>query len=124
MDGVEPPVEAAIFTVGPPQPVTDSRSLPAVTAEDEAAFVHGADLGANHPDNTATDPDDADVDAVPDTENQEDDDLPSEDELYDLVAEVDADDVDAVGFDDADLAEPWEIHVVDGPEDRSEAGGA
>jgi hypothetical protein len=86
--------EEAMFIVGPPQPVTDSRDLPAVTAVDEAGFVHGADLGDEHPDNTLPDVDD-DVDL-------EDEDLPTEEEIDGLVADVDPDGVDAVGFDDAD----------------------
>jgi hypothetical protein len=111
--------DEAIFTVGPPQPVEDSRKLPAVTAEDEAGFVHGADLGYDHPDNI--DSDLAGVDADPKTE-PEDEDLPSEDELDDLVADVDPDDVDLVGFDDTDLEEPTEI--ADRLGDQSPAGGS
>jgi hypothetical protein len=86
------------FTVGPPRPVTDSRDLPAVTAEDEAGFVHGADLGDDHPDNRPTD-----VEVAAALAHLDADDLPSEDELDALVAEVDPDDVDDVGFDDTDL---------------------
>jgi hypothetical protein len=89
--------EDAMFIVGLPQPVTDSRQLPAVTGEQEATFVHGADLGDDHPDNRSPDVDDDD--AV-------DEDLPSEEELDGLVANVDPDDVDAVGFDESDLVEP------------------
>ncbi len=108
------------FTIGPPQPVTDSRDLPAVTAEAEAGFVTGADLGYNHPDNVPTDPD---VDAVlPEPSVGVDEDLPSEDELDTLVADVDVDDVDAVGFDDADLVEPLGTDVTDS--DRSDRGGS
>jgi hypothetical protein len=115
----------AIFTVGPPQPVTDSRDLPAVTAEDEADFVTGADLGRDHPDNRPLDPDDSDVDAVLRAPSAEDDgDLPGEDELDALVADVDTADVDAVGFDDADLAEPLGADLTDRPGDRSETGGS
>jgi hypothetical protein len=112
--------DEAIFTVGPPQPVEDSRKLPTVTAEDEAGFVHGADLGYDHPDNI--DSDLAGIDADPQTEATEDEDLPSEDELDDLVAEIDPDDVDGVGFDDADLEEPMEI--ADRLGDQSPAGGS
>jgi hypothetical protein len=81
--------DEATFTVGPPQPVVDSRKLPAVTAADEAGFVHGVDLGKDHPDNVLVDGD-----------------LPSEDQLDALVADVDTAAADGVGFDDADLAEP------------------
>lgn len=117
----------AVFTVGPPQPVTDSRDLPAVTAEDEAGFVTGADLGRDHPDNRPPDPDDTDVDPVlPAPSAEDDEDLPSEDELDAdaLVAVIDTDDVDAVGFDDADLAEPLGADLTDGLGDRSETGGS
>jgi hypothetical protein len=93
--------DEAISTVGPPHPVTDSRDLPAVTAEDEAGLVQGADLGSDHPDNGPTD---VDVDAVLSAiEAEDDEDLSSEEELDGLVADVDPDDVDAVGFDDSDL---------------------
>lgn len=111
------------FTVGPPQPVTDSRKLPAVSADDEAGFVSGADLADNHPDNNA-DPDGADVDVVLPAPSAEDDEgLPSEDELDALVADVDTADVDAVGFDDADLQEPLGADIANGL-DRSETGGS
>lgn len=104
MDNTELSASEPIFTIGPPQPVEDSRKLPAVTAEDEAGFVHGADLGYDHPDNI--DSDLAGVDAVPQPEAEDDEEVPSEDELDNLVAAVDPDDVDGVGFDDADLEEP------------------
>lgn len=117
--------DEATFTVGPPQPVTDSRDLPAVTAEDEAGFVHGADLGNDHPDNRPTDSDDEDVDAVlPGIGAEDDEDLPSEDELDGLVADVDADDVDSVGFDDADLEEPLGTDIANGLGGRSQTGGS
>ena len=91
--------DEATFTVGPPLPVTDPNHLPAVTDEDEAGFVHGADLGYDHPDNGFSD---AEVGALLA------EDLPSEDELDVLVADVNPDDVDAIGFNDADLEEPLE----------------
>jgi hypothetical protein len=124
--GAEPVMsDEATFPVGPPQPVTDSRDLPAVTAEDEAKFVHGADLGAAHPDNKPTDSDDADVEAVlPEIGAEEDEDLPSEDELDSLVAHVDPEDVDSVGFDDADLGEPLETGIADGLDGRAQTGGS
>jgi len=115
------------FTVGPPQPVTDPQQLPAVTAEDEADFVRRANQGAEHPDNAVTDADYDDIETVLPTEPTEpsaaDDDLPDEDELADLVADVDVDDVDDIGFDDADLEEPIEIDITDSATDRSAPGG-
>jgi hypothetical protein len=118
--------DEATFTVGPPQPVTDSRDLPAITPEEEAGFVRGTEPGDDPPhDNRPTDPDDADVDAVRTEMAAEDDkDLPSEDELDALVADVDADDVDSVGFDDADLGEPMGTDVAGGLGDRSQPGGS
>jgi hypothetical protein len=77
------------FTVGPPQPVNDSRLLPAVTADEEAGFVDGA----AHPDNRYLDPDAALTEE-----------LPGDEELAAVVADVDPDAVDGVGFDDSDLA--------------------
>jgi len=89
--------------VGPPEPVTDSRELPAVTAEDEAGFVHGADLGDLHPDNV----DGADDDAPPVlTGVVEEEELPGDDELDALVADIDTEDVDQVGFGEDDLRTP------------------
>jgi hypothetical protein len=110
----------ATFTVGPPQPVTDSRELPAVTEEDEAGFVHGADLGYDHPDNLPTD---AEVDAILAELEAEAEDLLTEEEVDVVVAGVDADAVDAVGFDETDLAEPFEPDVPEVPGD-TEAGGS
>jgi hypothetical protein len=98
-------------------------NLPPVTAEEEAGFVHGADLGKDHPDNVPLDSDGVDVDAVlPQTTAENDEDLPSEDELDDLVAGVDSDDVDNVGFDDADLEEP--LGIADRLGDQPQAGGS
>jgi hypothetical protein len=108
------------FTVGPPQPVTDSRDLPAVTAEDEAGLVHGADLGDDHPDNRLTD---AEVAAVL-ADLDADEDLPSEAELDDLVAGVDPDDVDAVGFDETDLEALLASDAAQLLGDRPQTGGA
>jgi hypothetical protein len=111
------------FTIGPPQPVTDSRNLPSVTAEGEAGFVHGADLGRDHPDNVPLDSNGVDADQVlPQTTAENDEDLPSEDELDDLVVSVDSDDVDKVGFDDADLEEP--LGIADRRDDEPQAGGS
>lgn len=91
------------FTVGPPQRIEDSRKLPAVTAKDEAGFVHGADLTKDHPDNELSY-------------------LLSDDELAAQVADVDTSAVDGVGFDDADLEEP--LSLADRPGDEPQAGGS
>jgi len=115
----------AIFTVGPPQLVADSRNLPAVTAEDEAGFVHGADLGNDHPDNVPLDSDGIDVDAglpLPQPAAEHDEDLPSEDELDELVADVDTAAIDGVGFDDADLEAP--LDLADRQGGQPQAGGS
>ncbi len=118
--------DQATFTIGPPLPVTDSRDLPAVTPEEEAGFVRGTEPGDDPPhDNGPTDSDGADFDAVlPEVGAKDDEDLPSEDELADLVADVDTDDVDPVGFDDAGLGEPLGTDVTDGLGDRSQTGGS
>lgn len=96
------------FTIGPPDPVLDSRRLPAVTSGDESGFVTGADLGPDHPDNTG-EPGDEEVGLGPVSEEPGEAEAgqpPGEAELDTLVADVDADDVDQQGFDDADLVEP------------------
>jgi hypothetical protein len=118
--------DEATFTVGPPQPVTDSRNLPAVTAEEEAEFIRGTEPGDDPPhDNGPTDSDGAGADAVvPETGAEDHEDLPSEDELDGLVADVNTDDVDSVGFDDADLGEPSGTGITDAVGDRSQAGGS
>ena len=96
------------FTVGPPDPVTDSRQLPVITTEDESGFVTGADLVDDHPDNAEDAPDDVLdqvlVAASPEeqaaAEEAAGDDVPdaADDELDGLTAEVDTDDVDPSGF--------------------------
>jgi hypothetical protein len=93
------------FVVGPADAVVDSRKLPAVTPEEEAGFVHGADLGKDHPDNVEG-PDDPEAAAVAETETEEEADLPAEDDLDGDVAAVDPDDIDDVGFDDDDTLDP------------------
>jgi hypothetical protein len=123
MSETELPPEEPTFTVGPPQPVTDSRLLPAVTPQDEAGNVHGADLADLHPDNEVPEPDESEVDAVPDPNTVIDDDLPSEEEVDALVTDLDPDDVDDVGFDDTDLAEPLMIEEVGDPA-GAQTGGA
>src|SRR4029450_7689122 len=85
----------------------DSRKLPAVSAEEEAGVVHGADLGDKHPDNVYID-DDNGAALEPDADAGEE--LPGDDELESLVADVDTDGVDDVGFDASDLEGP-----LDGP---------
>lgn len=90
------------FSIGPPEAVTDSRQLPAVSAEDEAHAVHGSDLGDAHPDNRAAEGADLEVAALePDEDAGEA--LPSDEELASLVADVDVTAVDEVGYDDGDV---------------------
>lgn len=103
------------FTIGPPQPVTDPQALPAVSADEEAAFVSKANLGIEHPDTVNADPTDdvVDEDVAAEPPAEDDDDLVSDDELGALVADVDVDNVDEVGFDDSDLEEPLEIDITD-----------
>lgn len=117
------------FTIGPPQAVTDPQQLPAVTPEQEADFVSRANAGIKHPDSAAADAvadvQGDDVEAAEaaqplgvfaGVDNEEDEDLPGDDELDALVAEVDEDDVDDVGFDDDDVEEPLEIDLTDADE--------
>jgi hypothetical protein len=89
-----------VFTVGPPEAVTDSRQLPAVTPEQEAQHVHGADLGSEHPDNVADVPEYEQLSALED----EGEDLPTEAELAEQIAGIDPNAVDLVGFDDSELS--------------------
>lgn len=91
------------FPIGPPESVTDSRELPAVTAAEEAGFVRGADLGAGHPDNVHVDPGVNGEEVVPEPDPDAGEDLPGEDALDAVLAGVDPDAVDTVGFDDTDL---------------------
>src|SRR5829696_1778940 len=104
------------FTVGPPEAVTDSRQLPAVTSEEEAGSVHGADLEDEHPDNKETDLEGVDA-PQPDPGIVEDDVLPSEEELDAVVADVGTD-LEGPAFDETD-AEELEIALPDQPQ----AGG-
>jgi len=96
------------FTIGPPDPVLDSRQLPAVTSDDEAGFVTGADLGPDHPDNSGEpDTEEVGLGTVTEASGEADDGpAPADAELDTLVADVDPDDVDEQGFDDSDLVEP------------------
>ena len=97
------------FTIGPPEPVTDSRELPVVTPDDESGFVTGADLEADHPDNEYEAPDDVldevlvaatpeEQAAAEEAAGDPDEPLPAETELDRLTADVDSDDVDTTGF--------------------------
>jgi hypothetical protein len=87
------------FTVGPPEAVTDSRQLPAVTPEQEAERVHGADLGSEHPDNVADVPE---YEELITTRDEEAGDLPTEAELAKQIEGIDPNAVDLVGFDDSE----------------------
>jgi hypothetical protein len=102
--------DLAEFTVGPPQPVTDSRLLPVITSEDEGGFITDVALVPDeHPDNEVDVPDDA-VDGLLTAASPEEQDAAetaagdaeapdaTDDELETLVAEVDTDDVDGSGF--------------------------
>jgi hypothetical protein len=93
------------FVVGPTEPVTDSRQLPAVDAGGEDPFVTGADLEDIHPDNSELDANE-DVDNQLDVDDADepppDDVEPSEGDLDADVEGVDPDDVDDVGFDEND----------------------
>lgn len=97
------------FTVGPPDPVTDSRQLPVITTDDEDGFVTGADLQDVHPDNDGVAPDDVLdqvlVAATPDEQAAAEaaagpGDVPDapDAELDGLTSGVDTDDVDQTGF--------------------------
>jgi hypothetical protein len=96
------------FTVGPPDPVTDSRQLPVITTADEDGFVTGADLAADHPDNDEVAPDDV-LDQVLAAATPEEQataeaaagaDVPdaADGELEGLTSGIDTDDVDLTGF--------------------------
>lgn len=96
------------FTVGPPDPVTDSRQLPVITEEDEKGFVTGADLADDHPDNDEDAPDnvlDEVLVATPEEQAAAEeaagtDDVPdaTDDELDELTGDVDTDNLDMSGF--------------------------
>jgi hypothetical protein len=97
------------FSVGPPDPVTDSRQLPVISSDEENGFVTGADLGDEHPDNEQDVPDnvldEVLVAATPEEQAAAesaagDPNVPdsTEDELDQLTAGVDTDDVDISGF--------------------------
>jgi len=108
------------FTVGPPEAVTDSRLLPAVTADDEAGFVHGADL-EEHPDNVPLQAGELDVVGPAQIPAEAADELPPLETLDAVVAGIDVDAVDVVGF-DATVDAPPDA-PVDEPIDPDGAGG-
>jgi hypothetical protein len=124
--------DLAEFTVGPPQPVTDSRLLPVVTPDDEGGFVTGADL-ETHPDNDGV-VDDAVLSALlaaatPEEEQaaeaaagDEPASLPGDDELDAVVAGVDTDAVDPSGF-GAEEEGFVGLDSVDDPQPGSGGGG-
>jgi hypothetical protein len=109
------------FSIGPPQAVTNSRDLPAVSAAEEAVAVQtaNADLGDQHPDNVVDDEGDL---PAPEPDADAGEELPSEDELAAAVADVDADDVDDVGFDEADRQDP--LDDMDALMARARMGGS
>jgi hypothetical protein len=110
----------ATFSVGPPHPITDSRELPAVTGEDEASVVTGADLGDGHPDN---DPLVEDVESpLTDADAEGPEDTVAEAELDELVADVDPDDIDDVGFGGDDML--GLEHLVDEDAETGSRGGS
>ncbi|WP_270890021.1 hypothetical protein [Pedococcus sp. 5OH_020] len=120
--------ELTAFTIGPPEPVEDSRLLPVVTADDEAGFVTGADLGDAHPDNVAQLPDEvaAQLDSVPEGQadppasNANGESLPTQDELDAAVADVDPQNVDPDGFSAQELGF---VGLEDeGPDEQDERG--
>ena len=97
------------FSVGPPDPVTDSRQLPVISFDDEDGFVTGADLEDEHPDNDQEAPDnvldEVLVAATPEEQAAAeaaagDPNVPdsTDDELDQLTAEVDTEDLDMSGF--------------------------
>jgi hypothetical protein len=102
--------DPAEFTVGPPQPVADSRLLPAITSQDEGGFLQDvARVPDTHPDNEVEIPDGALEALLTAASPQEqaaaeaaagDGDAPEAtvDELARLVADVAMDDVDGSGF--------------------------
>jgi hypothetical protein len=101
------------FTVGPPDPVTDSRQLPVITTDDENGFVTGADLVEEHPDNDEDAPDDVLDEVLVATPEEQaaaeeaagDGDVPdaTDEELEGLTTDVDTDDLDMSGFGSEEL---------------------
>lgn len=82
------------FTIGPPEAVTDSRNLPAVSDADETTALTGI-VPPDHPDNV-------DLDSlVTDPDPDAGEPLPTDADLDALVAGVDTDRVDPA-FDGAD----------------------
>jgi hypothetical protein len=120
------------FTVGPPEPVTDSRRLPVITPQDEGGFVSGADLEV-HPDNDGV-VDDATLAALlaaatPEQQQEaeaaagaEPSTLPDDTELDAVVADVDTDAVDPAGF-GAEEEGFVGLDSVDDPQPQTAGGG-
>ncbi|GAB3593380.1 hypothetical protein GCM10027446_15650 [Angustibacter peucedani] len=97
--------DAAMFRVGPAEPVTDSRELPAVSADQEAGFVLGADMGDAHPDNVelTVDPD-VPVGLVTDQDDAPDEELPDLAAVNALIeAEATEGGSEGLGFDVRDV---------------------
>lgn len=92
--------EQVRFTVGPSGPVADSRLLPAVDPDQEASFVTGADL-EGHPDNVEL-PDGAVPEGAVSEDSPYSGRLPAAEDLEALVADIDVEDIDGVGFDQDD----------------------
>jgi hypothetical protein len=88
--------------------VESPEVLAIASPEDEADFVSRANRGVEHPDNMVGDLDDEVVVVPAAPPVDEDMTLPSDDELDALIADVDVDDVDEVGFDDSDFTEESE----------------
>ncbi len=98
------------FTVGPPDPVADSRLLPVITPDDEGGFVTGTGtLPDKHPDNDQDVPDTVldEVLVAASPEDQAaaetaagDGNAPdaTDAELEQLTADVETEDVDMSGF--------------------------
>jgi hypothetical protein len=98
---------------------TETESVVA-SPQDEADFVSRANRGVEHPDNMVGDTDDDEVVVLPSAPPVDDDvALPTDDELDALIADVDVDDVDEVGYDDSDFTEESEadfaLEGVDAP---------
>ena len=97
-------------TVGPPDPVADSRQLPVITPDDEGGFVTGTGrVPDDHPDNDQAVPDNVldEVLVAASPEDQAaaeaaagDSNAPdaTDAELDQLTAEVESDDLDMSGF--------------------------
>ena len=90
----------AVFSIGNPRPVTDSRQLPAVSADEEAAFLGGLVGGDDQPDGAPTATDEPATD-----EPAGDEPAADEAELAAVVEGLATDGADESGFDDSDVVE-------------------